>query len=62
MDKYPEATWLGNGVSAGRYTGGPWKVVLHTTETIGMPGYKLGKTAPPAAFTRDRDATLKSVC
>ena len=50
LDKYPEATWLGNGASAGRYTGGPWKVVLHTTETAGLPGYKQGKTAPHLTY------------
>lgn len=30
----------------GRYVGGPWRGVLHTTETTGLPGYGSGKTAP----------------
>ena len=48
--RYPKARWLGNGVDSGDYTGGPWKVVLHTTETSGVPGYKGGRTAPHLTY------------
>lgn len=30
----------------GRYVSGPWRGVLHTTETTGLPGYGGGSTAP----------------
>lgn len=47
---YPEATWLGNGRTGGSYRGGPWKVVLHTTETENVPGYSSGKSAPHLTY------------
>lgn len=49
--RYPGAKWLGNGRHYGSFTGGPWKVVLHTTETSGLPGYAGGDSAPH--FTYD---------
>lgn len=48
--RYPKAQWLGNGVSGGSYTSGPFKVVLHTTETRSVPGYKSGESAPHLTF------------
>ncbi len=58
VSRYPRASWKGDGVSAGPYLGGPWKVVLHTTETAGMPGYVGGKNAPHLTYdTRDRTFT-----
>lgn len=48
--RYPKAQWLGNGKSGGSYTGGPWKVVLHTTETSGLPGYSNGYSAPHLTY------------
>lgn len=49
--RYPKATWLGNGQSGGSYTSGPWKVVLHTTETSGLPGYENGAYAPHLTYS-----------
>jgi hypothetical protein len=37
--RFPGAIFKGDGSSGGTYTGGPWKVVLHTTETAGVPAY-----------------------
>lgn len=48
--RYPKARWLGNGKSGGSYLGGPWKVVLHTTETSGLPGYSSGYSAPHLTY------------
>lgn len=48
--RYPKAVWLGNGVSGGSYTSGPWKLVLHTTETAGVPNYNDGKYAPHVTY------------
>lgn len=50
LDRYPKATWLGNGQSGGTYTSGPFKVVLHTTETRTVPGYQSGAVAPHLTF------------
>lgn len=49
-DKYPLAVWKGDGKSGGSYTSGPWKVVLHTTETAGLPGYNGGYSAPHITY------------
>lgn len=44
---YPGAIQLLNGVGPGAWNGsGPWKLLLHTTETKGLPGYSQGKVAP----------------
>ncbi len=48
--RYPPARWLGDGKTSGPYTGGPWKLVLHTTETRGRPGYKNGYSAPHLTY------------
>lgn len=48
--RYPPARWLGNGKSGGSYTGGPWKIVLHTTETSGLPSYSGGYSAPHLTY------------
>jgi hypothetical protein len=53
--RYPKATWLGNGYSGGTYYSsdgklGPYRVVLHTTETEGVPGYEGGATAPHLTY------------
>jgi Putative peptidoglycan binding domain len=44
--KYGRVTVLKNGVSGGSFTGGPPKIVLHTTEGSGLPSYEGGLTAP----------------
>ncbi len=49
--RWPEAEWLGNGKSGGTYTAGPFRVVMHTTETGGLPGYRLGRSAPHLTYT-----------
>lgn len=44
---YPGATQLNNGVGTGSWNNsGPWKLLLHTTETRGLPGYDNGQLAP----------------
>lgn len=44
---YPGAVQLMNGVGTGTWNGsGPWKLLLHTTETRGVPGYQDGQLAP----------------
>lgn len=48
--RYHKALWLGNGYTTGSYTGGPWKIVLHTTETRTLPGYNRGKSAPHLTY------------
>ncbi len=48
--RYPEATWKGDGKSGGSYVGKPFRVVLHTTETAGVPGYSNGATAPHITY------------
>lgn len=48
--RYPQATWKGDGRSGGSYTSGPWKVVLHTTETRTIPGYRNGYSAPHLTY------------
>lgn len=48
--RYPGAKWLGNGVPGGAWTDGPWRVVLHTTETRTIPGYVGGKNAPHLTY------------
>lgn len=44
--RWSGATWRGDGVSGGSYTSGPLKLVIHTTETRTIPGYKDGWVAP----------------
>lgn len=46
MPRWTFATWKGNGRSGGSYIGLPYRAVLHTTETEGMPSYSSGLTAP----------------
>lgn len=48
--RYPKATWKGDGNSGGSFIGKPWRVVLHTTETEGMPGYGGGASAPHLTY------------
>ncbi len=48
--RYPEATWKGDGKSGGSYVGKPFRVVLHTTETAGVPGYGGGASAPHITY------------
>jgi len=49
--RYPAATWKGDGQSGGSWTGGPYRVVLHTTETRTLPGYQGGATAPHLTYS-----------
>jgi len=51
MDRYPLAQWLGNGTEYGPlpdkgYGREDVRLVLHTTETRGLPSYSGGDTAP----------------
>ena len=48
--RYPKATWKGDGNTGGYYVGKPYRVVLHTTETSGMPGYNGGGSAPHLTY------------
>ena len=48
--KWDGAVWVGNGKSGGSFTSGPFKVVLHTTETRGVPGYGDGIRAPHVTY------------
>lgn len=49
---YPGATQLNNGVGTGEWNGsGPWKLLLHTTETKGVPGYQTGQLAPHVTWS-----------
>jgi hypothetical protein len=48
--KWDGAVWVGNGKSGGSFTSGPFKIVLHTTETRGVPGYGYGATAPHVTY------------
>jgi hypothetical protein len=48
--RYPPAEWKGDGVSGGSFIGRPWRVVLHTTETAGMPSYNSGRAAPHLTY------------
>ena len=53
-DRYPPATWKGDGESGGSYLEGiPWRVVLHTTETEGIPSYGGGSSAPHLTYVPD---------
>lgn len=47
---YPPANWKGDGVSGGSYIGAPWRFVVHTTETTGVPGYNTGRSAPHITY------------
>lgn len=49
-ERYPDAVWKGDGKNGGDYRGGPWKVVLHTTETPALPGYRNGTFAPHLTY------------
>lgn len=49
-NRYPKAIWKGDGKTAGAYTSGPFKIVLHTTETSAMPGYSNGANAPHLTY------------
>lgn len=51
MARYPGATWKGDGVSGGLHIGVPPRVVLHTTETRGVPGYSDGASAPHFTYS-----------
>lgn len=47
---YPGARMKMDGKSGGSFIGVPWRVVLHTTETSGMPGYGGGYAAPHLTY------------
>lgn len=49
-DRYPGATWKGDGRSGGSFIDVPYRLVLHTTETEGLPGYAAGLTAPHITY------------
>lgn len=46
IDWRPECTKQSWGTSAGEFTGGPTKILLHSTETGTWPGYNEGQSAP----------------
>lgn len=47
---YPPAKWKGDGNTGGYYVGLPFRVVLHTTETSGLPYYGGGASAPHLTY------------
>jgi len=47
---YPLARLKLDGKIGGTYKGTPWRVVLHTTETRGMPSYSSGRYAPHVTY------------
>ena len=49
--RYPRAIWKGDGKSGGSYVNWPYRLVIHTTETAGVPGYGGGKTAPHITYS-----------
>ena len=54
-ERYPEAIWAGDGTTYGPLPDDGWKrsdvrVVLHTTETSGMPSYSDGDNAPHLTY------------
>ena len=58
--RYPRAKWHPIGGStrrrAYREADAPWRGVVHTTETAGMPGYEDGFTAPHLTYDPDTKA------
>lgn len=44
------ATWKGDGRDYGPYRSGPYRLVLHSTETRTLPGYNDGNSAPHVTF------------
>ena len=48
--RYAEAVWKGDGQSGGSYIGVPPKLVVHTTETVGLPSYAGGASAPHITY------------
>jgi hypothetical protein len=48
--RYPPAGWKGDGKPGGAYVGVPYRVVIHTTETTGLPGYDEGNSAPHLTY------------
>lgn len=63
--KYPPAIQKMDGSGSGVWSGrGEWKLIVHTTETRGMPGYSNGAYAPhltywPLRRTWTQHSTLK---
>ncbi|HEY6021561.1 MAG TPA: peptidoglycan-binding domain-containing protein [Candidatus Paceibacterota bacterium] len=55
LAKNPNATWKGDGVGAGEYTGGPPKALLHATisGSNSLPGYSDGYSAPHETYLYD---------
>ena len=52
---YPGARLKLDGTSYGSYTSGPYKIVIHTTETPGLPGYRNGELTPHCTYNpKDR--------
>lgn len=49
--RYPSAQWKGDGVSGGTFIGAPYRVLLHTTETRGIPEYSDGRSAPHLTYS-----------
>lgn len=49
--RYPLAFWKGDGMSSGSYTSGPFLSLVHTTETLGLPSYSDGRSAPHLTYT-----------
>lgn len=52
LARNPKATWKGDGVGAGAYTGGPPKALLHATiaGSNALPGYDGGYSAPHETY------------
>lgn len=47
---YPPAEFINDGVSGGSWVGAPYRVVLHTTETKGLPDYLNGEVTPHLTY------------
>lgn len=54
--RYPPAIWRGDGKSGGSWypETNPYRVVLHTTETAGLPSYNDGYSAPHMTYDPKR--------
>lgn len=50
LETYPDAYLRMDGQSGGSYLNAPWRVVIHTTETVGTPGYDDGKSSPHVTY------------
>lgn len=51
MSLYPKASYLGDGISGGSFiAAAPKRIIIHTTETEGIPKYSDGKSSPHLTY------------